>query len=121
MDDLFNGVTEKVEKSVTPVVNITKKPVEKKKPVPKKKPVTKMVAKKKFEKKVTPIGDIKIEKGIPLPIPRQRYPFATMKIGESFFSDKSGVQNLSSIYSKKGKAKFTCRKVEGGFRVWRVS
>jgi hypothetical protein len=121
MDDLFAGVTEKVEKSVIPTANVTKKST------PKKKPVAKVVSKKKSATKkvvareVMPAGEIKIEKGIPIPTPRKKYPFFTMKVGESFFSDKPGVANLSSIHSRKGKEKFTCRKVEGGWRVWRVS
>lgn len=73
-----------------------------------------------MEKKVAASAEeVKIDKGIPLPSPRQKYPFDKMKVGESFFSVKNSVVNLSSKHNKSGKAKFTCRKVKDGYRVWR--
>ena len=73
----------------------------------------------------------KIEKGIPIAgIPRKehsKYPFKDMKINDSFFiSDKDitriKLQSAVAYYSLKHlEWKSTVRKVEGGYRVWRIS
>ena len=71
-----------------------------------------------------------IEKGIPTPelralaVRRTKYPFAKMKIGDSFFVPNGKVNTISvsvATFHKNNKPKrFTCRTVEGGIRVWRI-
>jgi hypothetical protein len=71
---------------------------------------------------------IKIETGIPLP-PRKRggartfYPFAGMKVGDSFFlaGSASGVEAAASRYGKAHSTRYAARYVDGGCRVWRVA
>ena len=68
---------------------------------------------------------IKIDKGIPIP-PRNRYPFAEMSIGDSFFTadTKGNISALCWAYSKRHGGKFSMRAtVEDGvtgYRVWRI-
>jgi hypothetical protein len=73
---------------------------------------------------------IKIDKGIPVPDskagPFAKYPFASMEIGDSFFSENiSSVGVAASFNGKKQGKKFICRRVTedgiSGARVWRVS
>lgn len=69
---------------------------------------------------------IEIEKNVPIPI-RHRYPFAQLEIGDSFFISDGNPTNINSSRTQfvrtteigKGR-QFTCRKVEGGVRVWRI-
>lgn len=70
-----------------------------------------------------------IEKGIPVPKRIERggrsplYPFKEMGIGDSIFipGDRSKhPTNWHGYYAKRTGFKFVIRKVEGGFRVWRV-
>ena len=70
-----------------------------------------------------------IESGIPMPRKRgSKYPWAAMKIGDSFFvPDRPGVRRNpiragASIQTRKSgyKVKYKTRKVDGGMRVWRV-
>lgn len=70
---------------------------------------------------------VEIEKNIPILGPKEKYPFEKMEIGDSFFIANG---NSASINSSKwqfiksteiGKDRqYTCRKVEGGVRVWRI-
>ncbi len=72
---------------------------------------------------------IKIERGVPFPAtaPRaQLYPFHEMEVGDSFFVPDSTTNRLGSaahayVRSRKPGAKFTCRTIDGGVRVWRIS
>lgn len=66
-----------------------------------------------------------IEKGIALPqIKSSRgngYPFAEMEVGDSFITENKSVSASSIQFCKKNPDKaFTSRKVEGGYRIWRV-
>lgn len=71
---------------------------------------------------------IKAEKGFELPTDKPRsgrpkkYPWLTMKVGESFF-----VKSVATHYTAYSAAnrfysprRFIARKVAGGFRVWRT-
>jgi hypothetical protein len=65
---------------------------------------------------------IKIESGIPMPA---KFPFAEMKVGDSFLvpegMNKSTVAVYANRYAKKtGYAKFTVRKTAEGYRCWRI-
>ena len=67
-----------------------------------------------------------VEKGIPIPDSRfgrdrkgkSKYPFARMKVGDSFFS-KHNIQSIARAYGKRSGMVFSTRKVEGGWRAWR--
>lgn len=74
---------------------------------------------------------IKIEKGIPLAkkknnLPRHqtKYPFAKMKIGDSFLAPKGTTRNAMAAAAKYHGLKlgytFTVRQVGKSFRCWRV-
>ena len=77
---------------------------------------------------------IKIEKGIPIPNKKsghgpnmgapRKYPIHLLSVGESFLAKLKKSSQLSASISQFRKKypnkKFTCRKVEGGVRVWRV-
>jgi hypothetical protein len=73
--------------------------------------------------------DFKIEKGLPIPPGKGRggmYPFDQMEAGDSFFvADDPGIKgtsvsNSAASYERKHNKKFSVRKVEGGWRCWRV-
>lgn len=75
----------------------------------------------------------KLEKAIPIPkrqthFPR-RYPWAEMEVGDSFFVNKKslGVDsrtlgNAGNNWAKRHELpnRYSCRKVPGGVRVWRI-
>jgi hypothetical protein len=71
---------------------------------------------------------IKVDKNIPLPSrpskgPR-KYPWATMKVGESFLSDCVDANSMRSQCrkaSKKLNKKFEHRTTDAGIRCWRVA
>lgn len=63
----------------------------------------------------------KVESGIqPPPHGRAIYPWATMKVGDSFFVENTGRNPPASCNGNRF-GKFTVRKVEGGWRVWRTA
>lgn len=68
-----------------------------------------------------------VDSGIPIPADAQRekYPFPVMQIGDSFLlPDVESAKNARSaawMYSKRHGTKFSCRRVEDGWRVWRVA
>ena len=69
-----------------------------------------------------------IDHDIPIPKPRPRprkYPFRDMQIGDSFYVPQTIVKNIAPAAAQVAKrmgngAKFTCRSIDGGVRVWRV-
>ena len=69
-----------------------------------------------------------IEKDVPTPTGAQRtakYPFGKMEVGDSVFvpSEKrlSGIHSCATYYGlRHPPKKFTTRKVEGGYRIWRI-
>ena len=76
----------------------------------------------------------KIEKRIPIPTPKKTgygsYPFADMKVGDSFFVPSSDtfretrlrVASAASYYGLRHPGiKFSLRKTDDGIRVWRVA
>lgn len=69
-------------------------------------------------------GDVKLEKGVPLPGQKLRYPYLEMEVGDSFFregDERLGMFcNLNWRWGKRLHRKYVCRKVDGGIRVWRV-
>lgn len=76
---------------------------------------------------------MQIEKGIPYPGDsrgQKKYPFAEMQIGDSFFiagnpdevrTKMITVNQAAYQFSKRNdQYKFSCRRVDGGFRCWRI-
>lgn len=71
-------------------------------------------------------GEIKIDHGIPIPVSRNQnhYPIEKMEVGDSFlFQSTAGYAYcVASRANREGKPKrFSCRKVEGGYRIWRIA
>ena len=70
---------------------------------------------------------LEVENGVPLPeVPeRVRYPFADMEVGDSFLiRDESLVKNARSaawMFGQRHGARFSCRRVAEGWRVWRTA
>lgn len=71
--------------------------------------------------------EIKIERGIPIPLRNSEresvYPFAKMKIGDSFKVARDKAQSVrasANSFGIKHKRKFVVRKIERGYRCWRV-
>lgn len=73
-----------------------------------------------------------VEKGVPMPELKkhngQKYPFATMSVGDSFLvkTDQDRNRALSAAYAhgstNAGRGtKFQSRKAHGGYRIWRVA
>lgn len=69
-----------------------------------------------------------IDTQIPAPRVRERqsYPFMDMRVGDSFLIvDEDLVRNARSAAWMFGKrhqgVRFSCRRVEGGWRLWRVA
>jgi hypothetical protein len=72
---------------------------------------------------------LRIDKNVPIPPAAKdgKYPFKTMKIGDSFFCparpDRRQMESLrSSLYNcgKRADVQVTVRKVAGGIRCWRT-
>ena len=69
---------------------------------------------------------LKIDTNKKMPAPRKytRYPWAEMKVGDSFYSTNTGETLGTSARTwclrNKKKWRFTVRKERKGFRVWRV-
>lgn len=72
------------------------------------------------------MSKIQIEVGIPIPEitgagRKSLYPIDQMKPGDSFFSPNKSVQRAVTLFKKKNPdTDFTTRKVDGGWRVWRI-
>lgn len=74
------------------------------------------------------MSEFKIEKGLPVVGAKRgakpKYPFRKMEIGDSIFID-GDVGRVAAITAhafahRNCEYKFMCRKVEGGYRIWRV-
>ncbi len=66
---------------------------------------------------------IKIEKNIPIPAYNNKYPWAGMEIGDSFFVSGATMKGVGGgLYScgRRAGFKITVRSVDGGVRVWRT-
>ena len=65
-----------------------------------------------------------VEKSVPLPEGKKRYPYKEMEIGDSFFVGDGKLQvvcNANYRASKRLGMQFIARKETEGVRVWRVS
>ena len=69
-------------------------------------------------------GEIKIEKGIPIPPDGRgatpKYPWNQMEVGYSFLGAKTVSRNIGTEAKKRG-WRFTTRAEAGGRRVWRIT
>lgn len=68
------------------------------------------------------ISVVEIDKEIPLPEPRKKYPYGAMEVGESFLVSSSSLQVVCNANYRAGKRlgkKFIARKEDSGVRVWR--
>lgn len=70
---------------------------------------------------------IKIEKGVPFKNNNGNLPFEEMNVGDSFLIPKEmqctnvRVRAIQFAKSKKSKHKFSIKKVENGYRCWRIN
>lgn len=69
--------------------------------------------------------DFKIEKGIPAPAKRGKYPFAEMEVGDSFLvpgaATSAEISSAVSYRKNRYQEQYICRSVDGGLRVWRIA
>jgi hypothetical protein len=66
---------------------------------------------------------IVVEKGVPLPVTRVKYPYETMEVDDSFIVYGKSLQvvcNANYRIGKKLGMRFVARKCGDGIRVWRV-
>lgn len=73
------------------------------------------------------MSDFKIDKKIPYPeIPssyRNRYPFRSMNVGDSFAlgtDELLHVRTASAWFGRRNDMKFSTRKHDGAYRCWRI-
>jgi hypothetical protein len=67
---------------------------------------------------------VELEKDVPVPESRKRYPYREMEIGDSFFVEGGGLQNICNQNYRTGKKlgmSFIARKEVNGVRVWRTA
>ncbi len=84
--------------------------------------------KHKITNKMKNNNQFKVESGIKVPKSRSRYPFAAMRIGDSFLvpcggsTSREGCVARSASHSagKRYKMKFASRQCDNGVRIWRV-
>lgn len=72
------------------------------------------------------MSEIKIDKNVPVPTSRYKYPFTQMKKGDSFLVATKelavGLRVLAAQYSRRyAGVKFSVRKHEGAYRCWRIA
>ena len=68
--------------------------------------------------------NVELEKGVPLPVSRKKYPYKEMEVGDSFFVAEAGIQNVCNQNYRMGKKlgmSFIARKEGDGVRVWRTA
>jgi len=68
--------------------------------------------------------NIEVDKTVPVPEGKKRYPYASMEVGDSFFVDSGKLQvvcNANYRASKRLGMQFIARKEPEGVRVWRTN
>ena len=66
----------------------------------------------------------KIEDGVPLPVKREKYPFADMAVGQSVFVVGKLPRSFGGVFGNLRKSRgmeFTCKTEADGVRVWRTA
>jgi hypothetical protein len=78
------------------------------------------------------MNDIKIDSNVAIPATRRgrtKYPFATMNVGDSFFSPEENARTAALQHARNANAKGSCVKFvtrsvtesgETGYRIWRT-
>jgi len=67
--------------------------------------------------------EYKIEKGIPVPAPRNEYPFRVMEVGDSFAvpsTESRRVRSAANNFGMRNGRKFTVKNLPNKVRVWRI-
>ena len=66
---------------------------------------------------------VKIDKDVPIPSGKSKFPFLEMELNDSFYTEhpRPAIQGLCYYWSQKTDMKFTCRAERKGTRVWRVA
>jgi hypothetical protein len=70
--------------------------------------------------------EMKIDKNVKIESPnRNKYPFGEMEIGDSIFFDSGDYRTkeheaAKKYFQRKG-GKISCRKFNGGLRIWRIA
>ena len=70
------------------------------------------------------INEVEVSKGVPLPLPKKRFPYNVMDVGDSFFVEGSTLQLVCNYNYRAGKRfgkKFIARREDSGVRVWRTA
>ena len=68
-------------------------------------------------------SEMNVEKGVPVPGEKKRYPYGVMDEGDSFFVEGGKLQVVCNANYRAGKRlgrKFVARKEGDGVRVWRI-
>lgn len=66
--------------------------------------------------------EIKIDKNVPLPYQRTRYPFNEMNVGDSFLFPAAKRNSVASVSSRVTEKKFCVRRIDDHYaRCWRVA
>lgn len=63
---------------------------------------------------------IEIEKNVPVPSNRTKYPFKDMEVGDSFFASQVNPRSLRTLAWRHRPKKFTVHKEGEGYRCWRT-
>jgi hypothetical protein len=68
----------------------------------------------------------KLTSSVPVPCKGRpfKYPFNTMKVGQSFLAPphlRHNMRVLVSYHKRRGRGEFTCRVTPEGIRVWRTA
>ena len=73
------------------------------------------------------MSEYKIKKGVKMPVSRRggplKYPWPSMKVGDSFFCNSKRqvvISRAAILYGKRHNMKFATRKEKDGVRVWRI-
>jgi len=70
-------------------------------------------------------ASFKVERDIPPPPSRSKYPFGEMEVGDSFLVPgiKTSAEISSAVNYRKSRygENYICRAVDGGVRVWRTA
>ena len=73
------------------------------------------------EERMATALEFEIEKGIPVPPGRARYPFAEMEVGDSFVADETAAAS-ARVWGRRKDVKFRQVKIgQNQFRVWRIA
>jgi hypothetical protein len=68
-------------------------------------------------------NNFKIDNDVPIPKLRgsSKYPFRSMKVGDSFLAENNIASSAATGFAKRNKEyRFACRSVPGGLRIWRI-